>query len=101
MRTIFLLLAAHYVADFGLQNDFIAKFKVPNSAPFWLHVLFAHCMIQGLGSYLATGSVVVGIAEVIAHFAIDYAKGKGWLTFNQDQACHIVCKLCWYGVTLF
>jgi hypothetical protein len=95
MKILISLIGAHYLADFGLQNDFIAKFKVPGSAPFWIHVLSAHSAIQGLFVLLVTQSPHLAIAEFIAHFTIDYFKGKGKLSFNQDQFLHIGCKLVW------
>lgn len=45
MTALIYLICGHYLADFGLQNDFTAKFKAPGSAPFWLHVMVSHCAI--------------------------------------------------------
>lgn len=98
---LFKLVAAHYIGDFALQNDFIAKFKVQGSAPFWFHVLIAHCMIHGLGVYLATGRVELGLAEVLAHGIIDSLKGRGQLSFNTDQAIHLICKVIWAVIAMF
>ncbi len=95
MNSIILLILAHYVSDFGLQNDFIAKFKVPRSAPFWYHVMTAHCAIQAIGVYLITHSMPLTAADFASHFVIDYCKCRGWLSFNQDQALHIACRITW------
>lgn len=100
MKILIALIGAHYLADFGLQNDFIAKFKVPGSAPFWPHVLIAHSMIQALGVLVVTGNSYLALAEFVAHGSIDYLKGKGLLTFNQDQCLHILCKAVWFGILI-
>lgn len=90
------LILFHYLADFGLQNDFIAKFKAPKSAPFWWHVMTGHCAIHALGVLVATGSHAMAVCEFVAHFSIDCLKCTGRLSFNQDQALHIVCKFVWF-----
>lgn len=96
--TLLYLLFGHYLADFGLQNDFIAKFKFPGSAPFWGHVMVAHCSMQALAVMIVTNNPYLGIAEFFAHFSIDYNKCVGRLTFNQDQALHIACKLIYFAL---
>lgn len=101
MITLIYLLCGHYLADFGLQNDFTAKFKAPGSAPFWFHVLISHCAIQALPVLLITGMWQLAVAEFVSHFAIDFLKCKGILSFNEDQALHIFCKLVWFGVFKF
>lgn len=100
MNTLLYLLMGHYVADFGLQNEFTAKFKVPGSAPFWFHVMISHCAIQALPVLLITGLWYLAVAEFVAHFVIDYCKCIGKLTFNQDQALHITCKIAWCFLSL-
>ena len=102
MRTIFLMLAAHYLADLALQGDFVATYKVQYLGkerkfnPIWYHVLLGHCMFHALGIYLSTGSLLLAVAELGAHFVIDYIKGREWIGFNLDQALHIACELIWY-----
>lgn len=95
IAVFFKLMAGHYLMDFGLQNDFIAKFKSPGSAPFWIHVMIAHCMMQAIPVYFVTGNVGLAELEFVAHFFIDYNKCRGRLSFNHDQALHVVCKLVW------
>lgn len=99
MTNLLLLIFAHYLGDFGLQNDFIAKFKSPGSAPFWFHVMIGHCAIQAGGVLLVTRNPNLAVAEFVAHFTIDYFKCKGKLSFNSDQALHIFCKLIWWGIS--
>lgn len=100
---LFKLIAAHYVVDFN-QGDWVTTHKtskvningVETPNPIWFHVLFAHSMMQGFGSYLATQNVGIGVTETIAHFIIDYAKGRNWIGFHRDQALHIACKITWF-----
>lgn len=96
MNNLFLLIIGHYIADFGLQNEFTAKFKVPGSAPFWFHILVSHCAIQALPVLLITQRWELALAEFVCHFAIDYNKCKGRLSFTQDQVLHLACKVCWW-----
>jgi hypothetical protein len=98
MKTLLLLIIAHYVGDFGLQNDFIAKFKVPHSAPFWFHVMIAHCAIHAGGVYVVSHNIYLAALEFIAHFLTDYLKCLQKLTFNQDQALHIMFKVLWCAI---
>jgi hypothetical protein len=98
MNQLLLLICGHYLADFGLQNDFTAKYKAPGSAPFWWHVMVSHCAIQALPVLLVTGMWQLALAEFAAHFVIDFLKCGGLLTFSQDQALHLVCKAMWFAI---
>jgi hypothetical protein len=97
MTTLLYLICGHYLADFGLQNEFTARFKVPGSAPYWLHIMVSHCAIQALPVLIVTGSNGLALAEFVTHMVIDTLKCKGKLTFNQDQALHLLCKVIWFG----
>lgn len=98
MKTLLLLIFTHYLCDFSLQNDFVAKFKARGSAPFWYHVMTGHCAVQALGVLLVTKNTNLACAEFIAHFVIDYFKCEKKLTFNQDQGLHLICKVIWWGL---
>lgn len=97
--TLFLsLLVGHAVCDYPLQGDFLAKAKNHKAAipgvPAW-QALVWHAMIHaGCVGYI-TGAVALGAFEFFAHVAIDYAKCDNEITFNQDQALHVVCKAAW------
>ncbi len=95
MTTFLYLITAHYLGDFALQNDFVAKFKAPGM-PNWLHVMTAHCAIQALPVLLITQSPALAIGEFIVHFATDCAKCKGYIGFTVDQLIHIGCKVAWF-----
>lgn len=96
MTNLFLLIAGHYVVDFGLQSDWMAKNKVPGQSGVWIHVLAAHCFMQGLTVYLVTQVLWLSLAEIVAHAAIDTLKGTGKIEFHSDQALHLVCRCAWW-----
>ncbi|MET3929564.1 hypothetical protein ABIE51_001451 [Lysobacter sp. OAE881] len=95
---LFWLLVGHALADYPLQGDFLAKAK-NRSAPIpgipWWQALGAHAMIHGGFVALITGSVWLGLAEVVCHFLIDDFKCLGRIEFNTDQGLHVACKALW------
>jgi hypothetical protein len=94
----YLMIFAHYLADYPLQGDFLANAKNPNTPIgkiFWKHALFAHSMIHGGFVAVITGSITLGLLETAAHAFIDYAKCDEKINLNQDQILHIGCKLLW------
>lgn len=105
LETLFYLIAGHALGDFGLQTDWMARHKCrgascegeSSSRPefIWLHVLTAHCMIHAALVALVTGSILLGVLELIAHWIIDYHKCKNTFGFNTDQCLHLGCKLIW------
>jgi hypothetical protein len=99
--TLFLLLAAHALCDYPLQGDFLARGKNhrnPLPGVPWYQCLAAHALIHGGAVALITGSVWLGVAETIAHAAIDYGKSEGAYGFNYDQYLHFLCKVLWWGI---
>ncbi|RVT96211.1 DUF3307 domain-containing protein [Rhodovarius crocodyli] len=100
---LLLLLAGHALCDYPLQGDFLARMKDPRSdigARLWPHGLAAHALIHGGMVTALTGSSILGLGEAVAHAWTDYAKCRGWLSFNQDQACHVACKVVWWALVL-
>lgn len=121
MNLLFWLLVGHALADYPLQGDFAAKAKnhrdgVPGVP--WTQALAAHSLIQGGFVAALTGSVTLGLAETVAHAAIDYAKSAGWFgspgltmnfydanfvsrrAFHIDQALHVLCKVAWAAIVV-
>lgn len=89
------LLFFHFLADYPLQGDFLARAKnhvepIPNVS--WRHALFAHSFIHAGFVYLVTGQVLFFLIELIGHAITDHEKCKGELTFNMDQTIHISMK---------
>lgn len=93
-----LMIFAHALADYPLQGDFLSKAK-NRTAPIpgvpWWQALAWHSIIHGGFVALITGHWWLGVAEAGIHAATDDWKCRGLITFNQDQAIHIVCKAAW------
>lgn len=93
-----LLVGLHFLFDYPLQGDFLAQQKNPECkaryVP-WYHANFAHAAIHGLPVGIVTGSVTLGLYEVMFHFAIDLLKSKGFINIHIDQFLHISCKVMW------
>lgn len=94
--TLIKLLLVHFLCDYPLQGDFLARAKNPNTpvpgVPWW-QAMGAHCAIHGGGVYLVTGSVLFACAELFLHFFVDVKKCSCRLSYNQDQAIHIGFKV--------
>lgn len=92
IELFFILIMVHYLCDFSLQNDFVAKFKAikinGEYNPIWYHCLTAHCAIHSLGVYVVTKSLWLAAIMFVTHFIIDQSKCLNKLTFNQDQLLH-------------
>jgi hypothetical protein len=98
MNLLLLLLAGHAVADYPLQGDFLAKGK-NHTAPIagfdWWILLAMHALIHGGMVQVITGSPILGAAETVLHFTIDYGKNAGWFGFRFDQTLHVASKVVW------
>ena len=95
---LFFMLVGHALADFPLQGDFLANGKnrnTPLGKVYWVYCLPAHGLIHGGAVAYVTGNVYLGIAETVAHMAIDWLKCEGKIGMKADQALHIGCKLLW------
>lgn len=93
-----LMLVGHALADYPLQGDFLARAK-NHTAPLpgipWQQALGWHAMIHAGFVGVISGSIALGICEFIMHTVTDYGKCAGRITFNQDQAIHVACKVMW------
>jgi hypothetical protein len=98
-----LMLGWHALADYPLQGDFLATAKNHTTdigKDLWIWALPSHGLIHGAGVAVLTGSVWLGLAETLAHIAIDRAKCEGWISFSVDQALHIGCKVIWLSAVI-
>lgn len=98
-----LLLFAHLLFDYPLQGDWLARAKnrsdpIPHVP--WYQAMFAHTAMHGMAVWIITGIPLLGLAEMAIHWITDDLKLQGELTFNQDQAIHIVCKAVWAVITV-
>jgi len=94
----FWLLVGHAVSEFALQSDAMAKGKNFNSEPGpvpWYYWMASHSLIHAGAVTLITGSIFLGIMELVLHFAADCAKCAGYTSIHVDQFFHVICKLCW------
>ncbi|WP_431014573.1 DUF3307 domain-containing protein [Bradyrhizobium pachyrhizi] len=94
------MLIGHALADYPLQGDWLSKAKNPTLAlvpgeVIWPGALLAHAAIHAGAVKLATGSWALAACEFVAHAAIDLWKCRGGLSYNGDQAAHLLCKIAW------
>lgn len=104
LEKAFWLVALHFIGDFQMQNDFMAKHKQPGSSGTWPWVLSAHAAGHAVLVALVLGPAF-GAAEFVAHWICDYSKSCGWmgtgtLGFYIDQLVHLATKLVWLGLWL-
>ena len=88
------LLCTHFLLDFAIQGDFVAKYKArtidDSNNVMWKWVLTAHAASHTLPVLLLTQSVLLGLVMFISHFIIDFLKCEQKINFNQDQTLHIL-----------
>ena len=96
---LFLKLAVgHFICDYPLQGDFLAAAKnhrKPIPGVPWYQALMAHSAIQAGMVWFVTGKLGFAIIEFVLHAGIDWAKNNNSISFNQDQACHLLCKVAY------
>jgi hypothetical protein len=93
---LLLLVFCHFLADYPLQGDFLAKAKNPvNPIPNipWYQAMVAHCSIHAGFVFLVTGNFLFAGIEFFVHYLTDTAKCKGRISYNIDQFIHIITKI--------
>jgi len=100
----FLLLCGHSLADFALQNEWIATNKNrhirDHFSPeekrsreiIWPWLMTAHALHHAALVYLVTQRVHLAIIEAVVHWITDFGKCEGWYGFHVDQVLHVVAK---------
>lgn len=102
MLVLIALIGAHLFLDYAGQGDFMAKAKnrhVSSGVP-WRVVLWSHAAIHGAAVALITGIWWLFILETVAHWFIDRQKCEGCISFTEDQAWHLGCKVVWWLIAL-
>ena len=100
---LFVLLAmGHFVGDFVLQNDRMAIEKCAGCdktlpCGWWLT---AHAACHGLIVALITGAPLLGLAEWVLHWLIDWGKCRQRYNLAFDQGLHLACKVVWVAVLI-
>ena len=98
-----LMIVGHALADYPLQGDFLAKAKnrtTPIKGVPWQQAMTAHAIIHAGFVGIITGSILLGLAEFVAHWLTDDLKCRSKISFNTDQSIHIACKFVWAWVTM-
>lgn len=104
LALFFWLLFGHFLADYPLQGEFLAKAKDRTSdlgKIFWRHALFAHSFIHAGTVAFITGHIWMGLAEFFIHAITDDLKCIKKINMAQDQTIHIVTKLVWAYLTVY
>lgn len=93
--TVYLLFVGHFICDYPLQGDFVARaknFTKPVEGIPWWHPMTAHCYIHSGAVFIVTGSFLLAFLEFMVHFATDCAKCAGLIDYHKDQMIHILWK---------
>ena len=104
MPILLWLCVGHAICDFPLQDDFLSKGKnhrQPISGFAWQIMLFSHALIHAGMVSLVTGSLFLGMLELILHMFIDFLKCEGRFRFATDQALHYGCKVLYVILMYF
>ncbi len=98
IETFFLLMCAHALCDFQLQNGLMHGAKSTGSGDWYIWML-AHSLICGGAVYVVTGSLFLGITETVAHFIIDTWKANDRIGLHADQLLHVLFRIV-YAISL-
>lgn len=97
-HVLILLVFGHFLADYPLQGDFLAKAKsriAPLPGVPWAQAMAAHCGIHAGIVYVVTSCWPLALLEFALHWLTDDLKVRGQLSFNADQFVHLLCKVFW------
>lgn len=96
-QAFIVLLALHFLGDFPMQGEFLAKGKnhLTNPPEVWITCLIAHCTIHAGLVLAVTGEIVLAGIVFVTHACIDMLKcngdlGEGPEAFAHDQIMHVV-----------
>lgn len=105
-EVLFFLLGGHALCDYALQSDTMSREKnrksttaLQASVP-WYYWLTAHAWVHGLAVLVVTHAIVLALAEVAAHWLIDFGKCEGRYKIAVDQWLHIACKVAWWWLAM-
>lgn len=89
IETMLPLLYCHFVGDYVLQSDFIARTKGRN----WWHLL-VHSVLYSLPFYLTMGPCWQHGVIIITHFLVDAGKARHhFFSYTEDQLLHLLATL--------
>lgn len=89
INVLYTLIACHFIGDYVLQTDFLAKTKGNN---FW-HMI-VHCFLYSVPFYVCFGFGWQIIVIFAVHVIVDMLKAK-WhkIGYVTDQCLHVVTLL--------
>ena len=86
MKTVFILLASHFIGDYVLQTDFLAKTKGDN-----IWHLFIHSVLYSLPFMIAFGFNWKVPFIIGTHIVIDALKARyKVINYVADQVLHLM-----------
>jgi hypothetical protein len=106
----FALIIGHVLADYPLQGSFLATAKNRHADPagllgenevprgLWIHALTAHALIHCAAVWLISGSLLLGLVELVLHWVIDFTRCEKKIGFTTDQMLHVACKIVYAAV---
>lgn len=111
IEILFILLFLHFLADFSLQSEAMAKGKnrhfkpeyVPEGQKYkitWFYWLIAHAFIQGGLIFIFFPIVWIALIEVVFHFLLDFFKCDNITNPHIDQGLHILLRII-YATVIF
>ena len=102
IEMLYVLIGAHFIADYPLQGDFLSKLKnryqVLSQDMSPLIGLVGHAWIHATFVFAITGDFRLACAELLLHTVIDDLKCSKLISFNQDQFLHIFCKTIYVAI---
>lgn len=97
------LILGHIVADVIFSGNPVKRSR---PSPNWSIHLTYHALVNGAAVAVITQSYLLGYAEAILHWVIDYVGGDAlnddktkW--YRHDQFLHIICKVIWAVVAVW
>ena len=89
IQNVYWILACHFMGDYVLQIDFLAKTKGEN----WWH-LIAHCFLYSLPFAVVFGLDWRIALSVLTHVVIDASKARyKVINYVTDQILHLLVAL--------
>ena len=104
IEILFMMLFLHFLGDFSLQSDAMAKGKnrhrMPENIPegqkikkVWFYWLSAHAFIQGGIIFIFFPVLWIVLLEVVFHFILDFMKCDNITNPHIDQAFHFLLRI--------
>lgn len=111
IEILFVLLFLHFLADFSLQSEAMAKgknrhfrseyiLKGEKNKITWFYWLTAHTFIQGGLIFIFFPIIWIALIEVVFHFLLDFLKCDNVTNPHIDQGLHVLLRII-YAMVIF